>query len=741
MTIKKTLSREEVLGGMAGRVAKQASTVLVAIESRTAYLVAQSQQAMAQFLTEAAAKERSRAFLEAIALGREPPVPPTIQDLERYAPQWAPLLPDNPSVRAATAHWVGQKHRFTYRATPRLRAALGLELPAVQEAYQRLYNKPLASLYTPQIGLTDRLRWVWAGVGNWLENLPPFWTAFALVLTETVGAGILALPIALAKVGPLAGVVILLILGLVNVATIAAISETMARSGQVRYGQAYFGRLVNDYLGGVGSFILTLALFMLNSLFVSVYYIGFSLTLAAATAPLRGPPATVWAVVIFFIGLYFLSRKSLSSTVASALVIGAINIALILVLCGLALPYVHLANLAYVNLPFLNGRAFDASLLELIFGVVLLAYFGHTSTANCARVVLRRDPGARSLIQGCMAATATAMGLYCLWVLAVNGAIAPQRLAQESGTALTPLAQQVGPSVLVVGAIFASLGMGLASIHMNLGLFYLMQERLPARVRSLGERGRFWVTISPIVLIFLLTEWLLLTGRESFTGPLSFTGTITATLVGGIFPILLLVASRRKGEFVPSFVLPVLGHPLFVALLYILFLSSLMVHGLVIWQNPLERAVALIVTCLMIGATVVMVRRGRFKTRAVVEVRDDQRVGNQASFAITLKGQPASATTQLGYGQTTQQFQAMAGAIANFATLHSLTVDIPTPATQELKVWVHRITPEGDSVGLPGSISLQQNAAQATKQVPLVDGQVVLALTNAQSQVKITLVA
>ena len=37
------------------------------------------------------AQQRKLAFLEAFALGSDPPLRPTIQDLERYASQWAPL--------------------------------------------------------------------------------------------------------------------------------------------------------------------------------------------------------------------------------------------------------------------------------------------------------------------------------------------------------------------------------------------------------------------------------------------------------------------------------------------------------------------------------------------------------------------------------------------------------------------------------------------------------------------------
>ncbi|MBC8492258.1 MAG: hypothetical protein H8D43_00630, partial [Chloroflexi bacterium] len=117
-------TREEI---MAGLPARRARTLLFLIESRTAHIVAQSRQAMERFLTEETAEERDLAFLEAFALGRDPPLRPTIQHLERHAPQWAPLVPENPRVQAAVAHMVGQKYTFTYQAVPGIRAALGLD--------------------------------------------------------------------------------------------------------------------------------------------------------------------------------------------------------------------------------------------------------------------------------------------------------------------------------------------------------------------------------------------------------------------------------------------------------------------------------------------------------------------------------------------------------------------------------------------------------------------------------------
>jgi hypothetical protein len=161
-------------------------------------------------------------------------------------------------------------------------------------------------------------------------------------------------------------------------------------------------------------------------------------------------------------------------------VVGALNICLIVALSLLGFAHAKSDNLLHEHLPYSDGRPFESSILALVFGVVLCAFFGHMSVALCGQLVLRRDPSARSLIRGCAAAQATAILLYCLFVLAVNGAVAPQILTHETGTALAPLAHTVGRVVNVLGSAFVSLGMGMGSITFALALFGLVLERFPA---------------------------------------------------------------------------------------------------------------------------------------------------------------------------------------------------------------------------------------------------------------------
>jgi amino acid permease len=957
--------REQLLAGLP---AKRANALLFLIESRTADLVARSRRAMEPFLTEAAAEERELAFLEAFALGRDPPLRPTIQDLERHSSEWAAIVARNPRVQAAVAQRLGQKYAFTRGAVPGLRAALGLDEREVQEAYERLYGESLDSIYADRAGVSDRLRWVWSALAARLQSLPPFWTAYALTLTETVGATILALPIALAAVGPLPGVAILVVLGVVNVLTVAFLAEAISRSGTIRYGSAFFGRVVGDYLGRGGSLVITVSLLVLCPLVLVVLYTGFAGTLADATPV----PAAAWVALLFAVGFYYLRRQSLNATIASALVVGAVNIGLIVALSLLALAHAQWDNVLYENIPLVGGRPFESSVVALVFGVVLAAYFGHMSVALCGQLVLRRDPGGRSLIRGCAAAQATAIVLYSLFVLAVNGALAPQALAEETGTALAPLAGEVGPAVHVLGSAFVILGLGMGSITFSLALSSLTLERLPLatpvvvalprraarqlfkprrrsrgdgldlglvylgldgseprfrldaeqagrtqrveatvagrwevlgangvpallerfphlrdhegqlelevldadeqtvrlrvtssmrlayqgqwdvaglslghllavpdseaelvgwmmrrgavsmaelagrtggdaraarglvaslierglvvetrragqpcytarpatrrggrlsaeiwqalgppkaakphraapqpspgrapRLRALllGRTGRFAIATTPVAVAFLAAEWMALTKSGSFTGVLNFVGTLIVSLLAGIFPVLLLTSSRRKGEHVPAAAQRRPGHPVLLGGIYLLFVASVFVHGLFIWDDAFKRAAALLAGAAIVVMTVTMTRRGALSPRANVELREDE---GAAVFAVTAAGRPAVSDVRLDYPQGEQRLQAAGGDLPAFPSLRRAIFEMRPQAARsaqarELKVWAHRVTPNHDSQAIPAHVKVELGDQTRNFDLGLSRGQIVLPLPHTSWRVDITL--
>ena len=632
-------SREGVLGGLSAR---RATTLLFAIENRTAHLVARTPQVVPIVLSEDAASEREQAFLEALAQGRDLPVQPTIQDLERYAPDWADLVPDDPGMRAGVAHLLGSKHAFTHQAVPRLRSALGLDTEAVGHAYEGLYGTSLATIYAPRVRPADRLRWAASRLSGRLDALPAFWLAF--VVTLIIGAVNLALPIAVAGVGALPGIALIVVLGLINLVTVVAMVEVVTRSGSIRYGNAFIGTVVADYLGthrlgdplgGADRFLVRHPADLLHR-----HLDDPGRCDGAARGGLDDPAVP---------GRALLPDPRVAERHGRLdhrdhhdqyrLAAGDLG-------TGLLAPA---AGEPHVREPPLERRRLICS------GAAGGADRGHSRPLRGAHPgrhlwqdaaparphrALRR-PGTR---RGHRASRCV---LNIVWVLAVCGAVAPEVLAAQSSTVLVPLAAVVGPQVQVLGAIFVVLSMGLGLIQFSLALFNLARERIGQRFARGGSRGRFLLSLIPVILVLLVAEWMVLTDTGSFAGILGFLGVMVHSLMSGIFPALLLVASRRKGELVPGVSYRALGHPLVVGGIYLLFLSNLFLHGLVIWEHPLQRAGGVLVGLLMLVVTAAMIRRGAFGPRVVVELRQDRRRAGRSLLAIMAGGQPADAEVRL----------------------------------------------------------------------------------------------
>jgi amino acid permease len=721
-------SRESLTQGLPSR---RATALLFALENRTAHLMA-GLQVPPIVLSEGAARRREHAFLAAVAQGRELPVRPTIQDLERHAPAWSDLVPDDPAMRAALAHLMGSKYVAPYSEVPQVRAALGLDTDAVGEAYRGLFGTSPQATFKGRLSLIGRLRWEGSRLAGRLDALPAFWLAF--VVTLVIGAVNLALPIAVAGVGAIPGIVLIVVLGLINLVTITAMVEVVARSGRMRFGDAFIGTVVGDYLGPAASAVLSAVLIAFSFGILLVFYVGIATTLADGT----GLPAAGWMLVLFAVGLYFLTRGSLNATVASSIVITSINVGLLLVLSGLAFANFRLENLTYVNLPWIGG-SFDPLVVGALIGVVLDLFGAHVLVTIFGKTLLQRDPGGRSVVRGHAAGIGFAMLLNVVWVVAVSGAVAPQVLASEPSTVLVPLAQVAGPLVAPLGAVFVILSMGLGLVHFSLALFNLARERIGTHRLWGGTRSRFLLSLGPVIAVLVVAEWMVLTDTGSFTGILGLLGVLVRSLMAGVFPALLIVASRRKGEIVPGVSYRFVGHPLIVGGVYLLFLSNLFVHGVLIWDQPLQQLGAVLIGLLVLGLTGTMLWRGTFAPRAVIELRADHRRDASSLLAVTAHGDPSAAEVQRR-DEGGDWRPGGIGDLSDIDTLRALRIDLPVGVAPELRVWAHAITPDGTDEALPTHVTVRDGSG-ATDLQPGSSGSVTLRLGSGPCQVEITLTA
>jgi hypothetical protein len=237
----------------------------------------------------------------------------------------------------------------------------------------------------------------------------------------------------------------------------------------------------------------------------------------------------------------------------------------------------------------------------------------------------------------------------------------------------------------------------------------------------------------------LIAESLLLTESGSFTRIVSISGVMAVALFGGVLPVLLLLASRRKGDVVAAGVRAFVGHPLLMSCLYALFLGIILLHGLVIWQTPLARGMALTLTIGVVLMTVQMARHGAFTPRTVIELRHDQRAGRSSTFSVIAVGRLIPGEVELTYPQQAIHCQAATGEIVDFAQLRGATFHLPASGARELKVWVHRVTPEGNSERLPAQIQVSDAQTMRTFDLQSQSGYIVLPIHAQSYQVWISL--
>ena len=716
----------------------------------------------------------------------------------------------------------------------------------------------------------------------------------------------------------------------------------------MRYPGAFLGRLVESYLGRPGSFPVSAVLALSSFLGVAAFYVGFGATLDGATSV----PAAVWVAALFLVSAYYVRRGSLDATVATAIAVGAVNLCVVLVLAGLAFAHLEPSNLTHAEIPFVHAGGLESSAIGVVFGVVLMAYFGHLSAVTCGSVVLERDPGGRSLVTGCASAQATAFAIYSVFVLATTGAVGAQNLTGVNGTVITPLAEVAGAGVAILGSVYVILGLGMGSLFDALSLSWLVRERLPStaprlvvlpkgrarlvfrsrrdrlrvglaylgptaggarfsldverrgvleqttlvvagqrdvlppdgrdrltlevlesddraariatastlriayegeldgagldlaealtlsdaeaalaaslvrsgeasltlaaervgrseqetlvilealaargiveerptpegprffahiaprRARSssvwetivddessqgpsatspgqgertapgprfvLGHFGRFLVSLVPLTAAFVLAEWLVISGVGSFAGLLSFLGVIVVSLLAGLYPILLLVASRRKGEYAFEGSRRLLGRPVLLVSIYLLFLAVPVAHAAVIWDSPAERVGALAAAVAMLVIPVVLFRSGSFKSRLTIEVRDDQRSGT-ARFAFLAGERPVTGSATLRYPDSERCPDVLEGEIPEFDSLERAVFEVragETARPDDVKVWAHRVTPEGESESLPARAMVRGGDRGDTTDLSLSRGETVVPFADAVLEVHIVL--
>jgi hypothetical protein len=99
---------------------------------------------------------------------------------------------------------------------------------------------------------------------------------------------------------------------------------------------------------------------------------------------------------------------------------------------------------------------------------------------------------------------------------------------------------------------------------------------------------------------------------------------------------------------------------------------------------------------------------------------------------VTDSGRAATqASVWLGYADGERVYQAASGTIPDFHDLRSATFHLLGIEAQELRVWLHRVTPQGQSEHLPALVKVSSGKDTREFHVDGARNQFVLPLLNA----------
>jgi hypothetical protein len=217
-------------------------------------------------------------------------------------------------------------------------------------------------------------------------------------------------------------------------------------------------------------------------------------------------------------------------------------------------------------------------------------------------------------------------------------------------------------------------------------------------------------------------------------------GVFLIPIIGGIFPMLMLAASRRKGDYTPKLIFDFLGNPLVLIIVYLIYLGSVFAYGVFIWEDPIQRIMAISVGFVMLIVTYVVIRQGAFASRTVIELKvEASDPGERATLIIVEAGKPLIGTFKLVYANEECSIKGSEIEIPSYRQLKNICIEFSTPKSKEIKIWLHRVTPEGNSNAILAELRIKASDADKVIQPDLRSGQVIMPLTSPANRLEIKL--
>ncbi len=279
--------------------------------------------------------------------------------------------------------------------------------------------------------------------GIFRKNISLF-EGVALIVSGTIGAGVLGLPFVIAKVGVFLGILYIILVGVL----LMGLNLLLGKVSSSAKRQMQLVGLAKEYLGETGKWFMTILVYFLLWGVLVVYIIGEGEVLAA----LFGGSEFFWSLLFFiFVTILVYVGMQMVKVVELFLSLGVLSVVLVLVLSSVGhIQPVNLSELNFVN-------------LLLPYGVLLFAFHGTTSVPEAYSILTNKEKTFKKAIIIAGTISIVVYALFSAVIVGVTG-------SETSEIATIALGEKLGVKVFLLGNLFAVLAMGTSCLMAGIAM-------------------------------------------------------------------------------------------------------------------------------------------------------------------------------------------------------------------------------------------------------------------------------
>ncbi len=352
--------------------------------------------------------------------------------------------------------------------------------------------------------------------------------AIAVLVGTTIGAGIYALPYAVSKVGFAAGILYIIIIGLLvlllNLIYGEVILATPGNHQLTGYGKIYFGKR--------GKLLATGALFigLYGAMFAYLIKVGEFISLVS-----NQPHQLLFSLIFYFFAatIIFFGLKTVSK---AEVILESLVLLFIFFLALVGLPHLQIFNFQLSPLRSAEGGLRWGQTLNTLFfpyGVILFAFTGFSAIPEM-KEILQSQP--EKLKKSIFIGTFIPILIYLLFTAVIVG-ICGAKTTEDA----------IGSLFIFMPNWIARLGAFLGMLTMSssfLALGFVLTEVWHRDFRF-PKKEAFLLALLPSLILFL-------SGLGNFIQVLEYTGAITGGL-SGILIILCFLKARKESQNKPAY--------------------------------------------------------------------------------------------------------------------------------------------------------------------------------------------